>query len=109
MPLAGMLAIALLNRSLLRGRASGWVGTATSAGIKAFVINVVGDVGMVLGTFFLFREMGVLDYTPLFDGVHDAFSRNDPTLVAAMILFLVGAFAKSAQIPLHTWLPDAME
>ena len=83
--------------------------TATSAGIKAFVINVVGDIGLVLGTFFLFREMGVLDYTPLFDGVQESFSKNDPTLVAAMILILVGAFAKSAQIPLHTWLPDAME
>ena len=83
--------------------------TATSAGIKAFVINVVGDVGLVLGTFFIFREMGVLDYTPLFDGVQEAFPKNDPTLVAAMILILVGAFAKSAQIPLHTWLPDAME
>jgi NADH-quinone oxidoreductase subunit L len=83
--------------------------TATSAGIKAFVVNVVGDVGLVLGTFFLFREMGVLDYTPLFERVHEDFSRNDPTLVAAMILILVGAFAKSAQIPLHTWLPDAME
>ena len=53
--------------------------------------------------------MGVLDYTPLFDGVQESFSKNDPTLVAAMILILVGAFAKSAQIPLHTWLPDAME
>ncbi len=83
--------------------------TATGAGIKAFVINVVGDVGLVLGTFFLFREMGVLDYTPLFEGVQEAFPKNDATLVAAMLLFLVGAFAKSAQIPLHTWLPDAME
>ena len=53
--------------------------------------------------------MGVLDYTPLFDGVQHEFTRNDPSLVAGMILILVGAFAKSAQIPLHTWLPDAME
>jgi NADH-quinone oxidoreductase subunit L len=83
--------------------------TATGAGIKAFVINVVGDIGIVLGTFFLFREMGVLGYPELFEGVHEAFPRNDATLVAAMILFLVGAFAKSAQVPLHTWLPDAME
>ena len=83
--------------------------TATQAGIKAFVINVVGDVGLVLGTFFIFREMGVLDYGPLFDGVQEAFPKNDPSLVAGMLLILVGAFAKSAQVPLHTWLPDAME
>ena len=83
--------------------------TATQAGIKAFVINVVGDVGLVLGTFFIFRTMGVLDYGPLFHGVHEAFPKNDPSLVAGMILILVGAFAKSAQVPLHTWLPDAME
>ena len=83
--------------------------TATQAGIKAFVINVVGDVGLVLGTFFIFRTMGVLDYGPLFDGVQEAFPKNDPSLVAGMLLILVGAFAKSAQVPLHTWLPDAME
>jgi NADH-quinone oxidoreductase subunit L len=83
--------------------------TATAAGIKAFVINVVGDVGLVLGTFFIFREMGVLDYTPLFDGVQEAFPKNDAALVAGCILILIGAFAKSAQVPLHTWLPDAME
>ncbi len=83
--------------------------TATSAGIKAFVINVVGDVGLVLGTFILFLEMGVLDYGALFEGVQEAFPQNDGALVAALLLILVGALAKSAQVPLHTWLPDAME
>ena len=83
--------------------------TATSAGLKAFVINVIGDVGLVLGTFFIFRRMGVLDYGPLFSGVQHAFPKNDPSLVAGMVLILVGAFAKSAQVPFHTWLPDAME
>ncbi len=83
--------------------------TATAAGIKAFVVNVVGDVGLVLGTFFLFKTMGVLDYGALFDGVQQDFAKNETELVVAMVLILVGAFAKSAQIPLHTWLPDAME
>jgi NADH-quinone oxidoreductase subunit L len=83
--------------------------TATAAGIKAFVINVVGDIGLVLGTFILFLEMGVLDYGPLFEGVQRDFAQNEWTLVAALLLILVGAFAKSAQIPFHTWLPDAME
>ena len=83
--------------------------TATRAGIKAFVINVLGDVGLVLGTFFVFRGTGTLDFLGSFEQVRDAFSTNDGDLVAGCILILVGAFAKSAQIPLHTWLPDAME
>ncbi len=83
--------------------------TATAAGIKAFVINVIGDIGLVLGTLFLFRTMGVLDYGQLFSNIHVAFDKDAPELVAAMLLILVGAFAKSAQIPFHTWLPDAME
>jgi NADH-quinone oxidoreductase subunit L len=83
--------------------------TATRAGIKAFVINVVGDVGLVLGTYFIFRGTGTLDLLGSFDEVKDAFSTNDGDLVAGCILLLVGAFAKSAQVPFHTWLPDAME
>ncbi len=83
--------------------------TATAAGIKAFVINVVGDVGLVLGTFFILRETGSVDFLRTFEAVPEAFGRNDGDLVAGCILLLVGAFAKSAQVPLHTWLPDAME
>ncbi|MBA3327859.1 MAG: NADH-quinone oxidoreductase subunit L [Solirubrobacterales bacterium] len=83
--------------------------TATNAGIKAFVINVLGDVGLVLGTYFIFRGTGSLDFLTTFERVGEAFSTNDGDLVAGCILLLVGAFAKSAQIPLHTWLPDAME
>jgi NADH-quinone oxidoreductase subunit L len=84
-------------------------GTATYAGIKAFVINVVGDVGLVVAAFLLLNETGSLDYGGVFAQAGDVFSRNDGTLVAACLLILVGAFAKSAQLPLHTWLPDAME
>jgi len=83
--------------------------TATRAGLKAFVMNVIGDVGMVVGAFLIFRETGFLDYQHVFAATDHAFAVNDGTLVAACILFLVGAFAKSAQLPLHTWLPDAME
>src|SRR6201995_5240177 len=83
--------------------------TATRAGIKAFVINVVGDVGLVLGTFFIFRGTHTLDFLQTFAAVDSAFTVNQPQLVAGCILLLVGAFAKSAQVPLHTWLPDAME
>jgi NADH-quinone oxidoreductase subunit L len=83
--------------------------TATTAGIKAFVINVVGDVGLVLGTFFIFRGTGTLDFLGSFEKVSEVFAHNEASLVAGCILLLVGAFAKSAQVPLHTWLPDAME
>jgi NADH-quinone oxidoreductase subunit L len=83
--------------------------TATEAGIKAFVINVVGDVGLVLGTYFIFKHVGTLDFLKTFERVGEEFTRNDGDLVAGCLLLLVGAFAKSAQVPLHTWLPDAME
>ena len=83
--------------------------TATAAGIKAFVINVLGDVGLVLGVYFLFRDTGTLDFLTTFERAPQVFARNDGGLVAGCILLLVGAFAKSAQVPLHTWLPDAME
>jgi NADH-quinone oxidoreductase subunit L len=83
--------------------------TATSAGIKAFVINVVGDVGLVLGTFFIFRHTGTVDFLKTFHAAPHVFDRDGTDLVAGCLLFLVGAFAKSAQVPLHTWLPDAME
>jgi NADH-quinone oxidoreductase subunit L len=83
--------------------------TATRAGIKAFVINVLGDAGLVLGTYFIFRHVGTLDFLQTFETSTQKFGRNDGDLVAGCLLLLVGAFAKSAQIPLHTWLPDAME
>ena len=83
--------------------------TAVSAGIKAFVINVIGDVGLVVAAFLIFDKMGSLDFLPVFEGAGEGFGENDGTLVAACLLLLVGAFAKSAQLPLHTWLPDAME
>src|SRR5579862_4643627 len=84
--------------------------TATSAGIKAFVINVVGDVGLVLGTFFIFRHTHTLGFLGSFSAAHHgAFASGSADITAGCLLLLVGAFAKSAQIPLHTWLPDAME
>ena len=80
--------------------------TATQAGIKAFVVNVVGDVGLVLGTYFIFKGSHTLDFLGTFKQA-DGLGGGD--LTAGCILLLVGAFAKSAQVPLHTWLPDAME
>src|SRR5829696_6206407 len=66
--------------------------TATGAGIKAFVINVVGDVGLVLGTFFLFRHTGTLDFLQTFEGAKEAFGpQGDGDLTAGLLLILVGA------------------
>src|SRR6266511_3834957 len=74
--------------------------TAVAAGMKAFVINVVGDIGLVLGTF---------DLLQIFEEAPRSFDTNEGVVVLIGLLLLVGAFAKSAQVPLHTWLPDAME
>ena len=56
--------------------------TATRAGIKAFVINVVGDVGLVLGTFFILRHTGTVDFLKTFDAVPHVFAHNGTDLVA---------------------------
>ncbi len=83
--------------------------TATGAGLKAFVINVVGDVGLVLGTFIIFQHAHSVEFLRVFHSTRHVFGHDSPTLVVACLLLATGAFAKSAQIPLHTWLPDAME
>jgi NADH-quinone oxidoreductase subunit L len=83
--------------------------TATKAGMKAFVINVVGDIGLLLAAFLIFRELGSFDYGTVFTQAPVVFHRGEWTVTAICLLLLVGAFAKSAQIPFHTWLPDAME
>jgi NADH-quinone oxidoreductase subunit L len=83
--------------------------TATRAGMKAFVINVVGDIGLVLAAFLIFRELGTFEYGEVFAKAPHVFHTNEWTITAICLLLLVGAFAKSAQLPFHTWLPDAME
>jgi NADH-quinone oxidoreductase subunit L len=83
--------------------------TATRAGMKAFVINVVGDIGLVLAALLIFRELGTFEYSQVFAKAPHVFHTNEWTVTAICLLLLVGAFAKSAQLPLHTWLPDAME
>src|SRR4051795_2077974 len=83
--------------------------TAVAAGIKAFVMNVIGDVGLVIAAFLLFDKTGALDYAGVFAKAPHVFHPNDGVLIGACLMLLVGAFAKSAQLPLHTWLPDAME
>ncbi len=87
--------------------------SAVVAARKAFVMNVIGDVGMILGTFVLFTQYHAVTYAKVFDALPCANGRSciggDQTLELAAFLLLIGAIAKSAQLPLHTWLPDAME
>ncbi|MBS1881037.1 MAG: NADH-quinone oxidoreductase subunit L [Actinobacteria bacterium] len=83
--------------------------TATAAGMKAFVVNVVGDIGLVLAAFLIFQQLGTFEYGEVFAKAPTVFHTNQWTVVAICLLLLLGAFAKSAQLPLHTWLPDAME
>ena len=79
---------------------------AAVAGKKAFVTNRVGDVGFLLAMFLIFASYGSLNYAAMAPGVH-AISSGTATAIA--LLLLVAAVGKSAQIPLHIWLPDAME
>jgi NADH-quinone oxidoreductase subunit L len=80
--------------------------SAIAAAKKAFVMNAVGDATMALALFLLIYRTGTLDYLETFDRA-GSLSSTTATLVALGLLG--GAVAKSAQIPLHTWLPDAME
>jgi len=90
--------------------------TANTAAIKAFVVNRVGDFGFALGIFLIFYLFGTVNYDEVFQQVPQilnneliffGISLNSIDLIC--ILLFIGAMGKSAQILLHTWLPDAME
>ena len=74
-----------------------------SAANKAFIMNRIGDLGMLIGIVVIFMNYGSLDYGTVFSGNHDTAITTTITL-----LLFIGAMGKSAQIPLYTWLPDAM-
>ena len=71
--------------------------------------DVIGDVGMVIAAFIIFDHLGTLSFLDVFAAAKSTFRPNDDTILLITMFLLVGAFAKSAQIPLHTWLADAME
>jgi NADH-quinone oxidoreductase subunit L len=90
--------------------------SANTAAIKAFIVNRVGDFGFSLGIFATFVIFGSLDFGTVFSAAPKAVGTTMEflgwqidSLTLACILLFIGAMGKSAQIPLHTWLPDAME
>jgi NADH-quinone oxidoreductase subunit L len=81
---------------------------AVAAAKKAFIMNAIGDAAMALGFFLLIAKTGSLDFSTTFAAASNGeLSSSTANLVALGLL--AGAIAKSAQLPLHTWLPDAME
>src|SRR5690242_4831031 len=90
--------------------------SANAAAIKAFVVNRVGDFGFALGIMGVFLIFGSVHFETVFQLVPDQVGKtfhflswNPDVLTTLCILLFIGAMGKSAQVPLHTWLPDAME
>lgn len=78
-----------------------------NAAKKAFVMNRIGDLAFLLGMFLIFTTFDSINYNNVFAQAA-GFSSGDTTLTAIAILLFIGAMGKSAQLPLYTWLPDAM-
>ena len=84
--------------------------SASDAGKKAFIVNRVGDAGFILGMFFMLSTFGSIHFLTVNESAASGdFAVGDPILMAMTLLLFVGAVGKSAQVPLHIWLPDAME
>lgn len=83
--------------------------SAAQAATKAFVVNRIGDLGLLLGILFTFSLFGTSDITEISRRAPEMFSVGASAMVVLTLLYFIGAVGKSAQLPLHTWLPDAME
>src|SRR5690349_1829371 len=79
----------------------------TNAANKAFIMNRIGDLGLILGVILIFMNFDSIQYTEVL-GKASEMTEGSGTLTLITILLFVGAMGKSAQIPLYTWLPDAM-
>lgn len=82
---------------------------AQKAARKAFVINRIGDLGLLLGIFLTFTLFGTSDIQYVCQQAGQKFAMGAPVITLLSLLYFWGACGKSAQMPLHTWLPDAME
>jgi NADH-quinone oxidoreductase subunit L len=78
-----------------------------NAARKAFIMNRVGDLGFLLGIFTIIATFGSVEYTEVFAQA-SSYSLEDPIIITICLFLFIGAMGKSAQIPLYTWLPDAM-
>ncbi|MDP1623340.1 MAG: NADH-quinone oxidoreductase subunit L [Bacteroidales bacterium] len=78
-----------------------------NAAKKAFIMNRIGDLGFLLGMFLIFTTFNSLSFNQVFSQAK-SMTMGDPTIMAITLLLFIGAVGKSAQIPLYTWLPDAM-
>ena len=95
--------------------------SACAAATKAFIVNRIGDFGFILGLLLVWTTFDSLDYSDVFAKAHDVAGRvinileplggslDVPVLTVICLLLFAGAIGKSAQFPLHVWLPDAME
>ena len=83
--------------------------TAVEAGKKAFIMNALGDATFALALFALIQHVGALDFETVFARAPEELEPSGTVTVLIALGLLGGAIAKSAQVPLHTWLPDAME
>jgi NADH-quinone oxidoreductase subunit L len=83
--------------------------TAVAAGKKAFIMNAFGDATFALALFLIIQQTGALDFATVFSTAPGAIGQSSTVSVLIALGLLGGAAAKSAQVPLHTWLPDAME
>jgi len=83
--------------------------SAAEAGKKAFIVNRIGDFGVLLGMFTLFAWGGSLQYDRLFAVAPAVFAAGGAVITFATLMLFLGCTGKSAQIPLYVWLPDAME
>ncbi|MGH7681375.1 MAG: proton-conducting transporter membrane subunit, partial [Candidatus Eiseniibacteriota bacterium] len=83
--------------------------SAAEAGKKAFVVNRIGDWGFMIGIFLVFVTFGTLDFGRVFAEAPEHLVRGSGFATAIALFLFIGAMGKSAQIPLHVWLPDAME
>jgi NADH-quinone oxidoreductase subunit L len=79
-----------------------------SAGKKAFIVNRIGDLGFLLAIFLLYLVFQRVDYAGIFGDAESVFVYGGPVITTVTLFFLLAAVGKSAQIPLHIWLPDAM-
>ena len=80
----------------------------SDAGKKAFIVNRIGDFGFLLAVFLIFQAFGTLDFVSVAAGAEGEFAYGGATVTAITLLLMLGAAGKSAQVPLHVWLPDAM-